>query len=38
MRGIAENWIQVEDDPGIIYAEVDEAIELLENLTFLTMS
>ena len=34
---MAEKWVQVEDDPDIIDAEVDEAIELLENVTFLTM-
>ena len=32
---MAENWVQVEDDPGIIYAEVDESIEISENVTFL---
>ena len=31
---MAENWVQVEDDPDIINAEVDEAIELLENVNF----
>ena len=31
---MAENQVQVEDDPDIIDAEVDEAIELLENVTF----
>ena len=31
----AENWVQVEYDPNIIDAEVDEAIELLVNVTFL---
>ena len=35
IRSMAENWVQVEDDPGIIYAEVDEAIQILENVTFL---
>ena len=30
---MAENWINVEDDPNIIDAEVDDAIELLENAT-----
>ena len=31
---MAENWVQVGDDPDIIDAEEDEAIELLENVTF----
>ena len=31
---MAENWVQVEYDPDIVDAEVDEAIELLEILTF----
>ena len=34
---MAENWVQVEDDTDIIDTEVDEAIELLENVTFLTI-
>ena len=34
IREMAENWVQVEDDPDIIDAGVDEAIELLENVTF----
>ena len=29
-RTMAENWVQLEDDPNIIDAEVDEAIELLD--------
>ena len=33
MRAMAENWINVEDDRNIIDAEVDDAIELLENAT-----
>eukprot|EP00978_Attheya_sp_CCMP212_P007275 scaffold16936_cov61-Attheya_sp.AAC.2 len=33
---MAENWVNVEDDPNIIDAEVDEAIELLENATILS--
>ena len=28
MMELAENWVQVEDDPYIIDDEVDEAIEL----------
>ena len=32
---MAENWVQVEDDQDIIDADVDEAINLLENVTFL---
>ena len=28
IRAMAENWVQVEDDPNTIDAEVDEAIEL----------
>ena len=31
---MSEKWVQVEDDPNIIDAEVDEAIQLLENLTY----
>ena len=27
---MAENWVQLEDDPNIIDAEADEAIELLD--------
>ena len=33
MRAMAENWVKVEDDPDIIDTEVDEAIEILENVT-----
>ena len=29
ITAMAENWVQVEDDPDIIDAEVDEEIELL---------
>ena len=29
IREMSENWVQVEDDPNIIDAEVDESIELL---------
>ena len=36
MREMAENWVNVEDDPDIIDAEVDEAIELLENTNILS--
>ena len=32
---MSENWVQVQDNPYIIDAEVDEAIELLENVVFL---
>ena len=32
---MAEKWVQVEDDPDTIDGEADEAIELLENVTFL---
>ena len=35
---MAENWVQVEVDPDIIDAAVDEAIELFENVTFLKIS
>ena len=31
---MTKNWVQLEDDPEIIDAEVDEAIELLENAAF----
>ena len=34
IRAMTENWVQVEDDPNTIDAEVDEAIELLENVIF----
>ena len=34
---MAEKWVQVEDDLDIIDAKVDEAIELLDNVTFFTM-
>ena len=30
IRAMHENWIQVEDDPDIINAEVDEAVEIFE--------
>ena len=29
MREMAEKWVNIEDDPDIIDAEVDEEIELL---------
>ena len=29
IRAMAENWVQVEDDPDIIDTIVDESIELL---------
>ena len=32
---MAEKWVQVEYDPDIVDAEVDGAIEILENVTFL---
>ena len=32
MRATAKNWVQVEDDPDIIDAEADEAIQLLESV------
>ena len=34
IRAMAENWVQVEDGPNIIDAEVYEGIELLENVFF----
>ena len=34
IKAMAENWVQVEDDPHIVDAEVDEEIELMENITF----
>ena len=34
---MAKNWVQVEEDPNIIDADVDEAIKILENVTFFTM-
>ena len=34
IRGMAKNWAQVEYYQDIIYAELDEKIELLENVTF----
>ena len=36
-RSMAENWVNIEDDPDIIDTEVDEAIELLDDATFLVM-
>ena len=34
---MAEKWVNIEDDPDIIDAEVDEAIEIMENSTFKVM-
>ena len=34
MSAMAENWVNIEDDPDIIDAEVDEAIEIFKNATF----
>ena len=36
LRAMAENWVNVEDDQDIIHAEVDDAIELLEECTIRT--
>ena len=35
IRTMAENWVQVEDDPVIIDTWAEESIEQLENVTFL---
>ena len=37
IREMSENWVQVEDDPNIIDAEVDESIELLEKKIYFTI-
>ena len=34
---MAEKWVNVENDPDSIDADVDEAIELLGNVTFKVM-
>ena len=36
IRAMSKNWVEVEYYPNIIDVEVDEAIELLENVTFFT--
>ena len=35
---MAENWVNIEDDPDIIDDEVYEAIELLKNAAFRVMT
>ena len=37
IRAMAENWVQVEDDPDSIHGEVDESIEILVNVNFIIM-
>ena len=37
IRAVAENWVQVEDDPDIIDTIVDESIEILVNVNFIIM-